>query len=71
MIKEAVKMIMNDSKIRSKQELDEWCGDEGRKKLYECVRCKAHEHWESIKTPEASTRYNYEKLLTGYKISNY
>ena len=55
MIKEAVKMIMNDSKIRSKQELDEWCGDEGRKKLYECVRCKAHEHGDKKEVGETKT----------------
>lgn len=67
-IKEAIQFIVTIENLRSKQDLDLWCGDMGRNKLYLYVKRLAPEHWERIKTPEASVRFNYEKILTGYKI---
>lgn len=55
--------------ITSKQHLDDWCGNEKRKKLYNYVKNKAPEHWNKLKVPESSVRYYYEIKLTGFKIS--
>lgn len=69
-IKSAIQFIMTIEKIRSKEDLDKWCGDMGRNKLYLYIQHLAPEHWRRIKTPESTVRYNYEKILTGYKIYN-
>lgn len=69
-IKQAVHFIVSIENLQSKQDLDLWCGDMGRNKLYLYIKYLAPEHWERIKTPEASVRFNYEKILTGYKIYN-
>ena len=55
--------------ITSKQHLDDWCGNEKRKKLYNYVKSKAPEHWNKLKVPESRVRNHYEIILTGFKIS--
>jgi len=63
----ALKALFKENNIKTKKDLDEWCGSEGRKKLYKKVEKMAPTHWIGIKTPESSVRSNYEKLLLGYK----
>ena len=50
-IKESVQFLVTTENMRSKQDLDKWCGDMGKKKLYLYVKRMAPEHWEKIKTP--------------------
>lgn len=54
--------------IRSKNDLDIWCGAEGRKKLYTFVKAFAPDHWGKLKKPESATRSYYERVLRGYKF---
>jgi len=69
-IKQAIQFIVSIENLRSKQDLDVWCGDMGKKKLYLYVKRLAPEHWERIKTPQDSVRFYYQQMLTGYKIYN-
>ena len=67
-IKSAVQFIVSTENLRTKQDLDTWCGDMGRKKLYLYVQRLAPEHWGKIATPTNSVRACYQQMLTGYKI---
>jgi hypothetical protein len=67
-IKKAVKTIVEIANIRSKEDLNVWCGDRGRQKLYEYVKLLAPEHWAQLQEPECGVRACYERMLTGYKI---
>lgn len=69
-IKGAVHFILKTEKLQSKQDLDIWCGDMGRKKIYLYVERLAPEHWSRIQKPMESVRSCYEKMLPGYKIYN-
>ena len=69
-LKEAVQFIVSIENLRSKADLDNWCGDMGKKKLYLYVKRLAPENWEQIRTPKESIRYYYQQMLTGYKIYN-
>lgn len=69
-IKQAVNDIFEEENITNKQELDLWCGNKGREKLYFYVKRMAPEHWKRILTPENSVRYYYQTILPGYKIYN-
>ena len=69
-IKSAIQFILSIENLRSKQDLDLWCGDMGKKKLYLYVKNLAPENWERIKKPENSVRFYYQQMLTGYKIYN-
>ena len=55
--------------ITSKQHLDDWCGNEKRKKLYNYVKNNAPEHWNKLKVPDSRVRNHYEINLTGFKVS--
>lgn len=70
-LKSAVEFIVSVENLRSKHDLDTWCGDMGRQKLYLYVKRLAHTHWQRIRTPENSVRALYQKMLTGYKIFNH
>ena len=61
--------LFAEQNISSKHQLDHWCGDEKRAKLYNYVKYMAPEHWNKLKVPESSVRFNYERVLTGFKIS--
>jgi hypothetical protein len=68
-IEEAVRFVVVDTeKFRSKQDLDMWCGDMGRKKLYLYVERLAPIHWKNVATPENSVRFYYQQMISGYKI---
>jgi hypothetical protein len=69
-IKSAIRFILSIENLQSKQELDAWCGDQGREKLYAYIILIAPEHWGKIRTPTNSVRYYYQKMLPGYKIYN-
>lgn len=70
-IKSAIRFIVSIENLRTKQDLDTWCGDMGRKKLYLYVQRLAPEEWERIVTPKESVRFYYQQMLTGYKIYKY
>jgi len=67
-IKSAVEFVVETENLRTRQDLDKWCGDMGKKKLYLYVHRIEPEHWERIKTPKNSVRFYYQQMLTGYKI---
>ena len=64
-----VNELFAQQNISSKRQLDHWCGDEKRAKLYNYVKSMAPEHWNKLKVPESSVRSHYEMVLTGFKIS--
>ena len=67
-IKSATQFILSIENLRTKQDLDNWCGDMGKKKLFLYIKRLAPEHWERINTPKNSVGFYYQKMLTGYKI---
>lgn len=67
-IKSAIQFIVSIENLRTKQDLDTWCGYMGRKKLYLYVQRLAPEHWRRIETPKNSVRSYYQQILKGYKI---
>ena len=75
-INQAVKFMLDMENINTKKELNNWCGVKskcgvkGRKKLYKCIEQLVPQKWKDIENPEASVRFNYQKILSGYKISN-
>jgi len=62
-------MIFEVENIRSKEDLDEWCGGNRRKKLYNLVAKIVPEHYysSSTKTPDNSIRQCYQTKLVDYK----
>ena len=69
-ISQAVEFILSSENITTKNDLDKWCENQGRQKLYNCVQIMAPSKWETIKDPKASVRACYEHLLIGYKVFN-
>ena len=67
-IKSAIQFIVSIENLRTRQDLDKWCGDMGKKKLYLYVQRLAPENWARITTPRNSVRFYYQQMLTGYKI---
>jgi hypothetical protein len=67
-IKSAIQFIVSIENLRSRQDLDRWCGDMGKKKLYLYVQRLAPEHWKKIATPKNRVRFYYQQMLTDYKI---
>jgi hypothetical protein len=67
-IKSAIQFIVSIENLRTRQDLDKWCGDMGKKKLYLYVQRLVPEHWERITTPKNSVRFYYQQMLSGYKI---
>ena len=67
-IKSSIKFIVSIENIRTRQDLDNWCGGMGKQKLYSYVNRLAPEHWARINTPKNSVRFYYQQMLTGYKI---
>ena len=69
-ISEAIIFIINIENIKTKNDLDEWCGDVGRQKLYLYVQKLASDHWSKVQKPECVVRAYYQPLLKGYKRCN-
>ena len=69
-IPEAIRFIFEKENIKSKRDLDNWCGGRDRKKLYDYIYFMCPEHWNSIKTPKNSVRF-YTQVLPGYGESVY
>ena len=65
----AVDLVFRIENIRSKEDLDEWCGENGRKKLYNIISLVAPEHYyrSTVKTPDNAIRQCYQTKLVGYK----
>ena len=68
--KEALIIILNSNNIRTRSELDQFCGNQGRKKIYKEVQKKSSIHWNSINNPEANVRAHYETIIEGYAKFN-
>lgn len=69
-IKKALGIIFTGYNINSKEELDVWCGHEGRNKLYNVIKLLANEHCNRLVDYKAYIRFYYEKILAGYKHYN-
>ena len=67
-IKSAIQFIVSIENLRTRQDLDKWCEDMGKKKLYLYVQRLAPQQWERISTPKNSVRFYYQQMLIGYKI---
>lgn len=67
-IQEAVYQVLKEEKIKTKEELDAWCGGKRRKKLYNRVQSLSEIHWRGIQNPESSVRVEFANLLVGYKL---
>ena len=66
-IKSAIQFVLSTENLRSKEDLDAWCGDMGKQKLYMYVKHLAPSHWERLNAPTHYVRGYYQKMLTGYK----
>lgn len=67
-IKQALQAIFRIAGIQNKAHLDNWCGYQGRNKLYDEVQRLPPAHFNRLLTAEESIRACYERLLPGYKI---
>ena len=67
-IQEAINYIVERENIKTKNDLDIWCGGSKRTRLYENVKEIAPEKWSTIAKPECSVRACYEHILPGYKL---
>lgn len=65
----ALDLVFRIENIRSKEDLDEWCGESGRKKLYNIISLVAPNHYyrSTVKTPDNAIRQFYQTKLVGYK----
>jgi hypothetical protein len=68
----ALDLVFRIENINSKEDLDEWCGETGRKKLYNVISIVAPEHYyrSTVKTPDNTIRQLYQSKLVGYKNFN-
>ena len=64
-----LKEVFATESITDKADLDRWCGAEGRDRLYDSVRQLAPTAWAADPHPEERVRWIYQRLLTGYSIS--
>ena len=69
-IKTSVDFILDQENIKTRKELDIWCGNKGRKKLYNYVQIMCPETWNKLKEPHAGVRAYYESRLVGYKANS-
>jgi hypothetical protein len=67
-ISDALRSLFARKGITTRRQLNHWCGEAGRMKLYAKIKKAAPEHWKRLETPEASTRAAYETILRGYKL---
>jgi hypothetical protein len=67
----ALDLVFRIENIRSKEDLDEWCGENKRKKLYNIISLIAPEHYyrNTVKTPDKSIMRSYQFKLAGFKNS--
>ena len=63
---EAIVFIIRIENIKNKNDLDEWCGDKGRQKLYMYVQQLACDHWYEVLHPECTVRAHYQRVLKDY-----
>lgn len=66
-INKSLDLIFRFENISTKEDLDIWCRESGRKKLYNLVAKIAPGHYYKLKVPDASIRASYETKLIGYK----
>ena len=68
-INNAIKAIFEIENIRTRDQLNEWCGGAQKDKLYRYVQLIAPKHWARIRAPRESVRYYSQQILSGYKRS--
>ena len=68
-ISAALNFIIKQEDINSKEDLDAWCGNKGRNKLYSYIKFMAPDNWVAVQNPKATVRSCYEIKLTGYKLN--
>jgi hypothetical protein len=68
-VQATLKFIFDSENIRSKEDLDNWCGVTGRQKLYNYLAWKSPEWYRGTRTPNETIRATYQVMLTGYKRS--
>lgn len=64
-----LKEVFATESITDKADLDRWCGAEGRDRLYDSVKRLAPTVWATDPHPKERVRWIYQRLLTGYSIS--
>jgi len=62
-IREAINFIFVQENIKTQEELDKWCGEKGKKKLYSYCKVIAPHYWMQIESPETYVCKYYEKRL--------
>ena len=67
-IKQIVRYLLNRYNIKSRQDLDAWCGGRNREKLYNEVEKYSMGLFSSDKIKK-TTRRSYEAFLSGYTNS--
>jgi hypothetical protein len=65
-MEEAVNYVLKKNRIYCRQDLDAWCGDQGRERFYEQVRNAGRIVWHMEDDPKKRIRAIYESLLPGY-----
>jgi hypothetical protein len=65
-MEEAVEYVLKKNRIYSRQDLDAWCGGQGRESFYKKVRNVARITWHMENDPKKRIRAIYESLLPGY-----
>ena len=65
----ATTTVLRIANIKSRRDLDVWCGGPLRTRLYEEVERLAKEHWDRLRDPRAGVRAKYETTLGGFKLS--
>jgi hypothetical protein len=63
---DAVKYVLQKEKIRSRNELDKWCGGRHRERLYDEVQRCSRIHWMLTENPKLVVRRVYESIFSGY-----
>ena len=65
-MEEAVNYVLKKNRIYSRQDLDAWCGGQGRERFYEQVRNAGRIVWHMEDHPKNRIRAIYEGILPGY-----
>ena len=69
-INRTLDIIFYCENIKSRDDLDVWCGNIGRKKLYNIVSMLSPEHYNRVNNPCCLIRACYETKLIGFKRYN-
>jgi len=65
-MEDAVKYVLHTKRIKTREDLDEWCGGRDRLPLYSEVKMVTRIIWSKEADPKRRVRRIYESLLPGY-----